>query len=134
MSLWNDLKKWIVKWGAYTYEKDNDKYSTYTPDPAKGYWKNVGSIYEEDWRWIEPIIPLTRKRYVAVTEPKKDKYHFIICDEKEIYHCENLLECVDCYRDKEIYWAINMYEAYYRVLGKVSMDETCQKIMIEFDE
>ncbi|SMF01172.1 hypothetical protein SAMN02744124_00800 [Paenibacillus barengoltzii J12] len=130
MSLLNLIEKLLLRWGAYKTEK----YSTYKPDPLKGYWFNKGTVYNEEWEWVEPNVPTPSVKYVAVSELPKGKYLIcIVCKEDIEVGSSSFIEYVDCKREKECYWAITMYKAYYDVLGKVETDEECEKIIQQFN-
>jgi hypothetical protein len=93
-----------------------DKSNTYVPNP-EGHWVNKGTEHDEKWEWWEPE---TNKKplYVSVIEDR-GKFTIIVDDHSPI----ETLEYVDCTDKREAEIAISLFNAFYTVLGTVSVSD-----------
>ncbi|GIP52931.1 hypothetical protein J42TS3_19660 [Paenibacillus vini] len=99
-------------------QKQKDEPSSYTPNPG-GHWVNKGTEYNEKWEWWEP----EHNRillYVSVLNNDVDEGYIIVVDEQ--LH-QSGIEYVDCEGKREAEIAVSLYNAYYSVLGIVTVTD-----------
>ncbi|MEI0738864.1 hypothetical protein VQ056_23210 [Paenibacillus sp. JTLBN-2024] len=99
-------------------QKQKDKPSSYTPNPD-GHWVNKGTEYNEKWEWWEP----EHNRillYVSVLNNDVDEGYVIVVDEQPP---QAGIEYVDCVGKREAEIAVSLFNAYYSVLGTVTITD-----------
>ncbi|MMZ43594.1 hypothetical protein D1872_51540 [compost metagenome] len=118
--MFRSLMKIILAWGKHTTDKYDDK-GTYVPQYG-GKWVNKSkSRYGEIWEWKEDRrVTHIKKFWVNVFKQGKDSYMIVVAHDSS----EFAVEYLDCETPRDAARAIRMYNAYYKVLGKVQIDDS----------